>query len=128
MQLTIIGASGSFPGPGSPASCYLVSANGVDEHGQPKTWRIILDMGNGALGTLQRYLALEDIDAIMLSHLHPDHFMVFFSSRRRHTRSKRDWSSDVCSSDLPYAVMRRAGLTPETIQNMYHPQGTVGIN
>src|SRR5699024_12735078 len=27
-------------------------------------------------------------------------FMCFFSSRRRHTRSKRDWSSDVCSSDL----------------------------
>src|SRR5207249_9586504 len=29
----------------------------------------------------------------------PDSFF-FFSSRRRHTRSKRDWSSDVCSSDL----------------------------
>src|SRR5699024_11404697 len=27
-------------------------------------------------------------------------FRFFFSSRRRHTRSKRDWSSDVCSSDL----------------------------
>src|SRR5206468_6133780 len=27
----------------------------------------------------------------------------FFSSRRRHTRSDRDWSSDVCSSDLPAA-------------------------
>src|SRR5699024_12076490 len=27
----------------------------------------------------------------------------FFSSRRRHTRSKRDWSSDVCSSDLLYS-------------------------
>src|SRR5207249_9279403 len=26
----------------------------------------------------------------------------FFSSRRRHTRSKRDWSSDVCSSDLTF--------------------------
>src|SRR5207249_5292387 len=26
--------------------------------------------------------------------------LVFFSSRRRHTMSKRDWSSDVCSSDL----------------------------
>src|SRR5699024_11541664 len=25
---------------------------------------------------------------------------IYFSSRRRHTRSKRDWSSDVCSSDL----------------------------
>src|SRR5207249_9233245 len=27
-------------------------------------------------------------------------YLYFFSSRRRHTRSKRDWSSDVCSSDL----------------------------
>src|SRR2546428_1114280 len=30
-------------------------------------------------------------------------FFFFFSSRRRHTRSDRDWSSDVCSSDLPYS-------------------------
>src|SRR5699024_3843924 len=29
------------------------------------------------------------------------YFYFFFSSRRRHTISKRDWSSDVCSSDLP---------------------------
>src|SRR5690606_40215616 len=28
----------------------------------------------------------------------------FFSSRRRHTRFSRDWSSDVCSSDLAYAI------------------------
>src|SRR2546429_3752697 len=28
-------------------------------------------------------------------------FVFFFSSRRRHTRCSRDWSSDVCSSDLP---------------------------
>src|SRR5437588_2926140 len=35
----------------------------------------------------------------------------FFSSRRRHTRSLCDWSSDVCSSDLPgafYALARGA--------------------
>src|SRR5207249_9035983 len=31
-------------------------------------------------------------------------FYFFFSSRRRHTRSKRDWSSDVCSSDLQQAT------------------------
>src|SRR5215203_7213197 len=31
-------------------------------------------------------------------------FFFFFSSRRRHTRYWRDWSSDVCSSDLPYAI------------------------
>src|SRR5690606_39936850 len=28
-------------------------------------------------------------------------YVFFFSSRRRHTRFSRDWSSDVCSSDLP---------------------------
>src|SRR5690606_39349779 len=38
----------------------------------------------------------------------------FFSSRRRHTRFSRDWSSDVCSSDLPvtalaYAVLQGVG-------------------
>src|SRR5699024_11505731 len=34
----------------------------------------------------------------------------FFSSRRRHTRSKRDWSSDVCSSDLTLDAQRFATL------------------
>src|SRR5207302_7303767 len=31
----------------------------------------------------------------------------FFSSRRRHTRFSRDWSSDVCSSDLPHEASRK---------------------
>src|SRR5699024_11737835 len=30
--------------------------------------------------------------------------LLFVSSRRRHTKSKRDWSSDVCSSDLHLAI------------------------
>src|SRR2546421_4615406 len=43
-------------------------------------------------------------------------FFFFFSSRRRHTRSDRDWSSDVCSSDLtvhsvvPDGPAERAGV------------------
>src|SRR6267378_4428189 len=37
------------------------------------------------------------------------YFFFFFSSRRRHTRSLRDWSSDVCSSDLKQAL--EAGVT-----------------
>src|SRR6266511_5742538 len=36
------------------------------------------------------------------------YFFFFFSSRRRHTRFSRDWSSDVCSSDLPVARRDRA--------------------
>src|SRR5690606_40920792 len=35
-------------------------------------------------------------------------FFFFFSSRRRHTRFSRDWSSDVCSSDLNRAIRRVA--------------------
>src|SRR5438067_7222707 len=38
----------------------------------------------------------------------------FFSSRRRHTISKRDWSSDVCSSDL--AVVAKPALEGERLQ------------
>src|SRR5438105_13085295 len=36
-------------------------------------------------------------------------FFFFFSSRRRHTRSTRDWSSDVCSSDLGVDIAFRFG-------------------
>src|SRR6266513_2792668 len=44
----------------------------------------------------------------------------FFSSRRRHTRSKRDWSSDVCSSDLdPKSdIPRCVEITPATINDV----------
>jgi ribonuclease BN (tRNA processing enzyme) len=66
MQVTIVGWAGSFPGPDSPASCYLIEAGG---------FRLVLDLGNGALGALQRYTALTDVDAICLSHLHADHCM-----------------------------------------------------
>jgi ribonuclease BN (tRNA processing enzyme) len=64
MKLTVLGCSGSLPGPDSPASAYLVEAEG---------YRIVLDLGNGALGALQRQVALNDVDAIILSHLHADH-------------------------------------------------------
>src|SRR6266436_5741500 len=37
------------------------------------------------------------------------YFFFFFSSRRRHTRCSRDWSSDVCSSDLVETEVPKAG-------------------
>src|SRR3989442_9810431 len=39
-------------------------------------------------------------------------FFFFFSSRRRHTRCGRDWSSDVCSSDLPDVIAPDPALIP----------------
>src|SRR5207247_8408813 len=45
----------------------------------------------------------------------------FFSSRRRHTRSTRDWSSDVCSSDLPVGGGRSAGrLVPAAAAEIWN--------
>src|SRR5437868_8004036 len=41
--------------------------------------------------------------------------MFFFSSRRRHTRSKRDWSSDVCSSDLRAHPRTQGAATPPVL-------------
>lgn len=68
MRLTIVGCSGSFAGPHSSASCYLIQA----EH-EGRDWNLVLDLGSGALGGLQRHLDPMAIDAVFLSHLHSDH-------------------------------------------------------
>src|SRR5699024_11830429 len=44
--------------------------------------------------------------------------VFFFSSRRRHTRSKRDWSSDVCSSDLDREIVESELLFDGTSYQM----------
>lgn len=69
MRLTVVGCAGSFPGPDSAASCYLVQAD--DAAG--RTWNVLLDLGSGALGPLQRVCDPAALDAVALSHLHPDH-------------------------------------------------------
>ena len=69
MRLTIVGCSGSYPGPDSPASCYLLEA---DDPGG-RTWRVLLDLGNGSLGALHRFADPLAVDAVLLSHLHADH-------------------------------------------------------
>src|SRR5207302_2597732 len=43
--------------------------------------------------------------------------VFFFSSRRRHTRFSRDWSSDVCSSDLFESHQKGGGLPPVASRN-----------
>jgi len=95
VKLTVIGCSGSLPGPDSPASCYLVEAAG---------FRLLLDLGSGALGPLQRVLDLHDIDAVLLSHLHPDHCL------------------DVCG--LYIALRYGPGAQPGRRLPVYGPAGT----
>jgi ribonuclease BN (tRNA processing enzyme) len=64
VKVTVLGCSGSVPGPDSPASGYLVEAEG---------YRLVLDMGHGAFGALQKYVQPSEVDAIVISHLHADH-------------------------------------------------------
>jgi ribonuclease BN (tRNA processing enzyme) len=64
VKVTVLGCSGSVPGPDSPASGYLIEADG---------YRLVLDMGHGAFGALQRYVDPTAVDAIIITHLHADH-------------------------------------------------------
>src|SRR5699024_11926576 len=66
------------------------------------------------------------VESVMLRVLYL--FVFFFSSTRRHTSSKRDWSSDVCSSDLNLvlylAVVIIFGPIAWLILTSFKPKGT----
>lgn len=82
MRLTVVGCSGSYPGPDSSASCYL-----LEQEYDGRTWRLLLDLGSGALGQLHRYVDPVLIDAVALSHLHADHCLDlcgFYVLRKYH--------------------------------------------
>jgi ribonuclease BN (tRNA processing enzyme) len=65
LTLTVLGCSGSYPGPGQACSGYLLRC------GTTSVW---LDAGPGTLANLQRHIGLADVDAVVLTHSHPDHW------------------------------------------------------
>ena len=78
MRLTVLGCAGTFPGPDSPCSGYLVEHDG---------YRLVVDLGAGALGALQRHIGLLDVDAVYVTHLHADHcidLLAYSYARRYH--------------------------------------------
>ena len=64
-SLTVLGCDGSYPGPGGAASGYLVRSFGTT---------IWVDAGSGTLANLQRHVEPGQVDAVILSHEHPDHW------------------------------------------------------
>lgn len=64
--LTVVGSSCSIPRPGRACSSYLFEAGGR---------AIVADLGSGAFSSLSRYRAVESIDAVLISHMHADHFI-----------------------------------------------------
>jgi ribonuclease BN (tRNA processing enzyme) len=66
LSVTVLGCSGSYPGRDGACSGYLVrSAGGA---------AIWMDCGGGTMANLQRHADLDDVDAVVLSHEHPDHW------------------------------------------------------
>jgi ribonuclease BN (tRNA processing enzyme) len=65
LTVTVLGSSGSYPGPGQACSGYLVQGAGTT------VW---LDAGSGTLANLQRHVTIADVDAIVVTHEHPDHW------------------------------------------------------
>ena len=72
MNLTVLGCSGSVPGPDSPSSGYVV------DH---EDFRVVMDLGPGAAGALLDTAATESprVDAVLISHLHADHCLDLVS-------------------------------------------------
>ncbi len=64
LTLTILGCAGSYPAAGQACSGYLVRSASTT------VW---LDAGSGTLANLQRHVPLDAVDAVVLSHEHPDH-------------------------------------------------------
>lgn len=78
MLLTVLGCSGSAPGPNAATSGYVVEAGGT---------RLVVDLGYGTLAALQAVRDPFAVDALLFSHLHPDHcadFSGYVVLRRYH--------------------------------------------
>ncbi|HEV7648928.1 MAG TPA: MBL fold metallo-hydrolase [Actinophytocola sp.] len=84
MLLTVLGCSGSAPGPRTAASGYLLEADG---------FQLAIELGNGVLAELQAVRDPLLLDALLFSHLHPDHcadFSALTVLRRYHPSPARD--------------------------------------
>jgi ribonuclease BN (tRNA processing enzyme) len=70
MQLTVLGSAASFAGSGQACSGYLVEDEGTT---------LLVDCGNGALANAASVADVTSLDAVLISHMHPDHFADLYS-------------------------------------------------
>jgi ribonuclease BN (tRNA processing enzyme) len=66
MRLTVLGKSPSWQDAGGACSGYLLQHEGTT---------VLMDCGNGVFGKLRQFVDYVDVDAVVLSHLHADHFL-----------------------------------------------------
>lgn len=72
MRLVVLGNSGSYPGPGSACSGYLVCDGDTT---------LLLDCGPGVVANLQTVVSVNDLSGVFITHMHADHFLDLVSLR-----------------------------------------------
>lgn len=70
MRLTVLGSAASYAGPGQACSGYLV---------RTETTSLLLDVGNGVLANLARVMDPLELDAVFVTHAHPDHILDIYA-------------------------------------------------
>lgn len=64
MKLTVVGFWGGYPGVGEATSGYLLEEDG---------FKLLIDCGSAVISQIQKYISINDLDAVILSHYHHDH-------------------------------------------------------
>jgi ribonuclease BN (tRNA processing enzyme) len=128
--LTVLGCAGSVPGPESASSSYLV------RHGD---FSLILDLGAGAVGPLQRFVRPQDVSAAFFSHPHADHIgdvwgLIYLRSRFGASQSLPVYGPPTVTEAIrsrgvvdPYVSFepvpeRLGGWTVRTAEGVHNPE------
>jgi ribonuclease BN (tRNA processing enzyme) len=69
VELTVLGSHGTWPDAGGATTGYLLSHDG---------FRLWLDLGTGTMANLLGHIGLLDVDAVVISHRHPDHLLDLY--------------------------------------------------
>jgi ribonuclease BN (tRNA processing enzyme) len=70
MELTVLGACGSWPAAGEATSGYLLAAAG---------FVLPIDLGTGTFARLQQHVSAESVSSVVITHAHPDHFVDLYA-------------------------------------------------
>jgi ribonuclease BN (tRNA processing enzyme) len=70
VELTVLGTGGTWPGPGGATSGYLLRHDG---------YNLWVDAGTGTFARLEQHVGIGDVDAVLVTHAHPDHFVDLYS-------------------------------------------------
>lgn len=109
MKITVLGKSPSWQDAGGACSGYLVQHDG---------FTLIIDCGSGVFGRLREHVDYVDVDAVLITHLHADHFLDLVPYAYALTYSPRQ---------QPVPVAGYPGTDTPARPALHAPEGSVGV-